>query len=52
LFEYCESLSDDIASPPKRATQPGRYISTVRGATGLGVPFAMMTPHIPGMATR
>ena len=52
LFEYCESLGDDIASPPKRATQPGRYISTVRGATGLGVPFAMMTPHVPGMATR
>ena len=52
LFEYCEALGDDVASPPKRATQPGRYISTVRGATGLGVPFAMMTPHVPGMATR
>ena len=46
LFELTESLGPDVTSPPKRATQPGRYISTVRSATGLGVPFALMTPHI------
>lgn len=52
LFEHVETLGDQVASPPKRATQPGRYISTVRGAVGLGIPFAMMTTHVSGMATR
>jgi hypothetical protein len=51
LFEHAESLGDSVMSPPKRATQPGRFISTVRGSVGLGVPFALMTPHVPGMAT-
>lgn len=46
LFELCEELGEDITSPPKKATQPGRYISTVRGSVGLGVPFALMTPHV------
>jgi hypothetical protein len=41
-----------VMSPPKRATQPGRYISTVRGSVGLGVPFALMTPHVSGMSTH
>ena len=52
LFEHAESLGDSVISPPKRATQPGRYISTVRGTVGLGVPFALMTPHVSGMATQ
>ena len=46
LFELCEEVGENIASPPKKATQPGRYISTVRGSVGLGIPFALMTPHI------
>jgi len=46
LFDLADGLGPDVASPPKRAVQPGRYISTVRSASGLGVPFAMMTPHI------
>lgn len=46
LFELAEELGDDVTSPPKKATQPGRYISTVRGSVGLGVPFALMTPHV------
>jgi hypothetical protein len=46
LFDLAEELGDDIMSPPKKATQPGRYISTVRGSVGLGVPFALMTPHV------
>jgi hypothetical protein len=46
LFDLAEELGDDTTSPPKKATQPGRYISTVRGSVGLGVPFAMMTPHV------
>ena len=48
LFELCEELGDNITSPPKKATQPGRYISTVRGSVGLGIPFALMTPHVGG----
>ena len=46
LFELAEELGEDVTSPPKKATQPGRYISTVRGSVGLGVPFALMTPHV------
>ncbi|MEY4080183.1 MAG: hypothetical protein RL430_613 [Actinomycetota bacterium] len=43
LFGY---LGPDVLSPPKQAVQAGRMISTVRGAAGLGVPFAVMTPHV------
>lgn len=46
LFGLADGLGEDITSPPKKATQPGRYISTVRGSVGLGVPFALMTPHV------
>ena len=43
LFGY---LGPDVLSPPKQAVQAGRMISTVRGAAGLGIPFAVMTPHV------
>jgi hypothetical protein len=46
LFDLFEEVGEDITSPPKKATQPGRYISTVRGSVGLGIPFALMTPHV------
>lgn len=46
LFDLAEELGENTASPPKKATQPGRFISTVRGSVGLGVPFALMTPHV------
>ena len=52
LFELAEQLGDSVTSTPKRATQPGRYISTVRQSVGLGVPFALMTPHVSGAATH
>ena len=52
LFALADSLGNDVMSPPKRATQPGRFISTVRGSAGVGVPFAMMTPHVPGLPTH
>jgi hypothetical protein len=52
LFDLAEELGEDITSVPKRATQPGRFISTARGSLGLGVPFALMTPHVPGSATQ
>jgi hypothetical protein len=51
LFDYCDEVGEQITSPPKKATQPGRYISTVRSSVGLGVPFALMTPHVSGMPT-
>ena len=41
-----ESLGPDAISPPKQAVQQGRLISTVRANVGLGVPFAVMTPHL------
>lgn len=46
LFDLADELGENTTSPPKKATQPGRYISTVRGSVGLGVPFALMTPHV------
>jgi hypothetical protein len=52
LFDWAEHVGSDIVSPPKKATQPGRYISTVRSSVGLGVPFALMTPHVSGMDTH
>lgn len=39
------TLGDGLVSTPKQAVQPGRRIATVREAAGLGVPFALMTPH-------
>ena len=52
LFDLAEELGDDVVSPPKRAVQPGRHISTVRGSVGLGTAVAFMTPHVPGAPTR
>ncbi len=46
LFELFDEVGENITSPPKKATQPGRFISTVRGSVGLGIPFALMTPHV------
>lgn len=47
LFEYCGQAGEDIVSPPRKAVQPGRWISTVRDSVGLGVALALMTPHVP-----
>lgn len=46
MVAWAERLGPEVTSTPKPATQPGRFISTVRSGTGLGVPFAAMTPHI------
>jgi hypothetical protein len=43
---WAAQCGPDVASVPKQATQPGRLISTVRSGVGLGVPFAVMTPHV------
>lgn len=39
-------LGDEVVTTPKAAVQPGRMISTVRSDAGLGVPFAVMSPHV------
>lgn len=39
-------VGPDAMSPPKDAVQQGRRISTVRAIVGLGIPFAVMTPHV------
>ena len=39
-------LGPDVLSAPKPAVQEGRSIATVRAAVGLGVPLAVMTPHV------
>ena len=47
LDGLCADLGPDAVSTPKAATQPGRFISTVRPAVGLGVQVALMSPHVP-----
>ena len=47
LNGVCDDLGPDAVSAPKPATQPGRFISTVRPAVGLGVHVALMSPHVP-----
>ena len=48
LHGVCADLGPDAVSAPKPATQPGRFISTVRPAVGLGVQVALMSPPVPG----
>ena len=43
LFDH---VGPDAMTPPKQAVQKGRLISTIRANVGLGVPFAVMTPHV------
>ncbi len=44
--DVTERLGDDVLSTPKPAVQQGRFIATVRSSAGLGVPFAIMSPHV------
>lgn len=39
-----ERLGTELVSPAKPAVQPGRSITTVRDAAGLGLPVAFMSP--------
>jgi hypothetical protein len=43
LASASERLGPDVVGTPKAAVQPGRFISTVRAAVGLGVPVALMS---------
>ena len=44
LLDLCDSLGPDVVGLPKPAVQKGRFIATVRGELGLGLPVALMTP--------
>ena len=44
LHESCARLGPEVVSLPKAAVQPGRFIATVRGQAGLGLPLALMSP--------
>ncbi|MFM8856072.1 MAG: glyoxalase [Actinomycetota bacterium] len=46
LDEAVSWLGPDAISAPKDAVQQGRRIATVRNEAGLGVPLALMTPHV------
>jgi hypothetical protein len=43
LYARC---GDAAMSAPKDAVQPGRRIASFREAAGLGLPVAVMTPHV------
>jgi hypothetical protein len=43
LHDACAQLGPDLVSLPKPAVQPGRFIATVRGHAGLGLPLALMS---------
>lgn len=39
-------LGPDAVSAPRDAVQPGRRIASIRREVGLGLPVALMTPHV------
>jgi hypothetical protein len=46
LDEWVDRLGPDVLSPARTAVQPGRRIATFRSAAGLGIPIALMSPHV------
>lgn len=46
LFDVADRLGPDLVSMPKPAVQPGRHIASFRAGAGLGLPIALMTPHV------
>lgn len=44
LHTLAGELGPDLVSPPRRAVQQGRWISSVRRDVGLGTAVALMTP--------
>lgn len=46
LFDVANRLGPDLLSMPKPAVQPGRHIASFRAGAGLGLPIALMTPHV------
>jgi hypothetical protein len=48
ISDFAASMGPDVMSVPKPAVQTGRFISSVRAETGLGVPVAFMSPRVRG----
>jgi hypothetical protein len=46
LDEVVSWFGPDMISAPRDAVQQGRRIATLRHEAGLGVPLALMTPHV------
>ncbi|MCU1361621.1 MAG: hypothetical protein JWN99_2910 [Ilumatobacteraceae bacterium] len=46
IYETAGALGPDVLSPPRRAVQQGRFIASFRTEVGLGLPVALMTPHV------
>jgi hypothetical protein len=46
LHDVANRLGPDLLAPPKAAVQPGRFIASFRPDAGLGLPIALMTPHV------
>jgi hypothetical protein len=46
IDSWWSDVGDSVASAPRDAVQPGRRISTIRSDVGLGVPIAVMSPHV------
>lgn len=46
LDETVSWLGPDVVSSPRDAVQSGRRIASIRREVGLGLPVALMTPHI------
>jgi hypothetical protein len=46
LFDVADRLGPDLLSMPKPAVQPGRHIASFRAGADLGLPIALMTPHV------
>jgi catechol 2,3-dioxygenase-like lactoylglutathione lyase family enzyme len=45
-IDRAAAVAGDALGEPREAVQPGRRIATVRRDAGLGVPVALMTPHV------
>jgi hypothetical protein len=45
-LEAAAAVVGDGLGDPRDAVQPGRRIATVRSEAGIGLPLALMTPHV------
>jgi hypothetical protein len=45
-IERAAGIAGDMLGTVREAVQPGRRIATVRESSGIGLPLALMTPHV------
>ncbi len=48
IHEISDRLGPDVLAAPRPAVQSGRFISSFRATAGLGLPIALMSPHVRG----